>query len=458
MVAVSNRVASPRRPRSGNEGGLAVALRGALAERGGIWFGWSGNVGDDATTEPRITTIENQTYATLDLSARDYEEYYNGYANRTLWPLFHYRLDLTEFSRRNMAGYLRVNSLFANTLAGLLLPDDLVWVHDYHFIPLAEQLRQAGSRQRIGFFLHIPWPALEVFRALPNHRQIVQSLCAYDLIGFQTEDHLRAFHDYIEREIDGEVYPNGRVVAYGRTIRTGAFPIGIDTDAVAELATRAETASQSVRLRDSLRDRALIIGVDRLDYSKGLVERMRAFEQLLDLDPHQRNRVVMLQITPQSRTDVAEYADMRRELEATAGNINGAYAEYDWIPLRYLNKGFTRRILFGFFRQARVGFVTPLRDGMNLVAKEFIAAQAPDNPGVLVLSRFAGAASELKGALLVNPYNTEAMAEALQAALAMPLEERQTRWSGMFEHLQTHDLAAWWTQFVDALAVAPGYS
>ena len=451
LVVVSNRVATPRHARSGSQGGLAVAMQAALEERGGLWFGWSGEVDEQPNRKPDEFTSGTVSYVTSDLTPRDYEEYYNGFANRTLWPLMHYRLDLTEFSRRNYSGYERVNSLFADRLLPYLQDDDIVWVHDYHLIPMADQLRHAGCSQRMGFFLHIPWPALEVFLALPNHRDIVKQMCAYDMLGFQTERDLANFQQYIRVEAGGRVDPDGTILAFGRRLTAGAYPISTDTQRVVEFAQEAADARQTQRLRESLRGRDMLIGVDRLDYSKGLLQRFRAFGTLLENYPANRGRVVLMQIAPPSRQDVPEYLQLRQQLESEAGHVNGAYAEFDWNPVRCLNKGFSRRILAGFLRHGRVGVVTPLRDGMNLVAKEYVAAQNPDDPGVLMLSRFAGAAQELDGALLVNPYDAEGMAEAMQTALAMPLEERRERWQSMFGRLETHDVDAWCRQVVGQL-------
>ncbi len=452
LIVVSNRVAPVRKKGSGAEGGLAVAVYAALKERGGIWFGWSGQTSEKEALEPDVFDVGKVTYATVDLTQQDSDEYYNGFANRTLWPLFHYRLDLSDFSHQNLAGYHRVNALFAHRLRPLLREDDLVWVHDYHLIPFAEQLRDAGCRQRMGFFLHIPWPAMEVLLALPNHRAIVKAICAYDLIGFQTENDLRAFHDYILHEADGQVLPDGTVQAFGRRFRAAAFPIQIDTEEVAKAAEQAADSRTTKRLRDSVQERDLIIGVDRLDYTKGLVSRMEAFEHLLANYPSNRGRVTMLQIAPRSRGDVPEYMDIRQELEASTGRINAAYAEFDWVPIRYLNKGFTRQTLTGFLRISRIGLVTPLRDGMNLVAKEYVASQSLEDPGVLVLSRFAGAAREMDGALIVNPYDLEGMAETMQTALTMSLEERRERWQSMFNHLRQHDVTAWRESFLEILS------
>jgi trehalose 6-phosphate synthase len=454
LVVVSNRVARPNQAKA-SEGGLAVALRGALKEKGGLWFGWSGKVAEQSA--PRLEVLEagNITYATIDLTSTDYDEYYNGYANSVLWPLFHYRLDLMEFHRRSLSGYQRVNALFAQRLLPLLQPDDMIWVHDYHLIPLAEQLRQAGCRQRIGFFLHIPWPAFEVLVALPNHADLVRSLCAFDLIGFQTFRDLQSFIDYITVEARGKVDDGGAIEVHGRRTRAAAFPISTDPRTIARYARDAEKAPAAQRLKRSIGERSLIIGVDRLDYSKGLIKRFDAFYHLLERYPANRSQVVLLQIAPPTREGVKEYDEIRHELEAAAGHVNGTFAEYDWVPIRYLNKGFTQRTLAGFLRLAQVGLVTPLRDGMNLVAKEYVAAQSSRDPGVLVLSQFAGAAEELDGALIVNPFDPEGIAEVLEAALTMPLEERKERWRGMMQHLRRNDITAWRRNFVSALADTP---
>ncbi len=455
LVVVSNRVAPVKRSKSGGQGGLAVAVMAAMRARGGIWFGWSGRVYDHEPGPPDLFDVGKVTYAIVDLSRRDHDEYYNGYANRTLWPLFHYRLDLTEFSRRTLAGDQRVNRYFAGKLLPLLRSDDLIWVHDYHLIPMGEELRKAGCKQRIGFFLHIPWPALEVLLALPNHARIVEALCAYDLIGFQSENDLRAFSEYIELEAAGRVHGSGLVEAFGKRFLAGVFPIGIDAEAVVRYSEEAGNSAQNKRLLQSLGGRTLMVGVDRLDYTKGLVARMEAVERLLRAYPANRGRVVTMQIAPPSRSEVPEYKEIRHQLETVVGHVNGVYAEYDWAPIRYLNKGFKRQTLAGFFRISRVGLVTPLRDGMNLVAKEYVAAQKATDPGVLILSRFAGAARELDGALIVNPYDVEGVAEAMQVALSMPREERRDRWSGMFEQVRRHNVVAWQDSFLDALVAAP---
>jgi trehalose 6-phosphate synthase len=432
-------------------GGLAVAVLAALRETGGIWFGWSGELTAAPDSRPTVFQTGNLTYATVSLNEQDYEQYYNGFANSTLWPLFHYRLDQMAYNRSDLAGYLRVNSKFASHLIPMLEPDDLVWVHDYHLIPMAELLRGAGFNGRIGFFLHTPLPSYELLVTLPCHADIMRSLCAYDVVGFQTERDLQAFRNYIVLESGGSVAADGTVAAYGRTLKAAAYPIGIDTDNVVRMATTAIRSNSLLRLRRSIAERTLLIGVDRLDYSKGLVERFEAFGRLLRDYPQNRNRATFLQIAPPTRSGIPEYDEIRRKLEETSGHINGQFAEFDWAPIRYLNKSVQRRTLTGFFRLAQVGLVTPLRDGMNLVAKEYVAAQDPDDPGVLVLSRFAGAAQQLKEALLVNPFDIDDMAQAMQIALDMPLDERKRRWQTLMANVTEHDIGAWRRAFLGDL-------
>jgi trehalose 6-phosphate synthase len=447
LVVVSNRIATG----AAAAGGLAVGLNAALRQSGGLWFGWSGEAVEAPKPAPKITVEGAVAYATVDLARQDYEEYYNGFANRVLWPLFHYRPDLTSFRRADFDGYLRVNRQFAAQLAPLLRPDDLVWVHDYHLLALGDELRRLGVTQPIGFFLHTPFPACEIFRMLPCNTVLMRALCSYDVVGFHTTTDLDGFRDYLQRRSGASLLPDGRIAAFGRQLKAAVFPIGIDVESIATQAGNAVGSRHMTRLSDSLGRRELMIGVDRLDYSKGLVHRFQAFERMVELFPELRGRATYLQIAPPSRSEVPEYMQIRHSLETAAGHINGRFAEFDWTPLRYLNKSFNQRTLCGFMRAARIGLVTPLRDGMNLVAKEYVAAQDPENPGVLILSCFAGAADELTDALLVNPYDIDAMAEAMRDGLTMPLEERRRRWQSMMAILRRHDITAWRENFVQAL-------
>jgi trehalose 6-phosphate synthase len=457
LVVVSNRVSLTVGGKP-DSGGLAVAIRAALQQSGGIWFGWSGGIRDGGEPQPGITEDGPLTFATLDLSQQDFDEYYIGFANRALWPLFHFRSSLVQFSRRNLAGYMRVNRMFARALAPMLSPDDLVWVHDYHLIPLGEQLRRMDATQPIGFFLHTPFPAAELLRVLPNHYDIARWLCSYDLVGFQTQSDLDGFRDYLLRWAGGEELGNGALQAFGRIVRAQVFPIGIDVATVSGQARAADGARHNPRLRQSLGTRTLMIGVDRLDYSKGLAARFEAYSHLLETYPGTRGRTVLIQIAPPSRSEVPEYQEIRENLAASAGHINSRYGEFDWTPLRYINKSFSHPILTGFFRASRIGLVTPLRDGMNLVAKEYVASQPADDPGVLVLSCFAGAARELGEAVIVNPFDIEGMAEAILQGLNMPLGERKERWGAMMDVLERNDITAWRENFVHALSATAARS
>jgi len=448
---VSNRVALPGESRAG---GLAIALKAAMEESGGLWFGWSGRIAAESGHMHEIDA-GNVRYITVDLSEQDRDDYYNGFANRTLWPLLHFRMDLVDYRREMYAGYLRVNALFAERLAPLLDEDDVVWVHDYHLIPLAQLLRERGARCRLGFFLHVPMPSSDLLAALPDHSRLFEGLSAYDLVGFQTERDLERFQDYVRLFGRGRVVEHGVLeTAGGRQLRAGAFPISIDTNQISLLAAKAVGKASVKRLAASMSGRSLAIGVDRLDYSKGLPERFRAFERYLQRHPEQRGRLTFLQIAPVSRDTLPEYRTLRRELEQLAGHINGTRADADWTPVRYVNRNYPHASLTGFLRLARVALVTPLRDGMNLVAKEFVAAQDAEDPGVLVLSSFAGAARELTQALLVNPYDLDGVADAIAIAVAMPLEERRERWQAMMRRLRHHDITAWRQHFLATLRAA----
>lgn len=440
LIVISNRV---KRPGSGTEaGGLAVALAAALQESRGIWVGWSGETTDTFTGQIAFQEDQGVKTATIDLEEQDIDEYYNGYANKTLWPLFHFRIDLAEYARDFEGGYNRVNERFADTASPLIEPDDIVWVHDYHMIPLGKMLRDRGHRNRIGFFLHIPWPPTRLLVSLPHHSKLVETLFAYDVVGFHTEEWLESFRHYVEREMGGTV--NGDFVTLGdRTIQAVACPIGVDAKEFIAAADSNAAHEMREQVGESLQGRALIVGVDRLDYSKGLEERFNGYARMLKDHPECHRNVVLLQVAPPSRGEVESYQEIRATLDALAGRINGEYSDVDWTPIRYVNQGYPRDRLAGIYRAARIGLVTPLRDGMNLVAKEYVAAQDPEDPGVLILSRFAGAALQLKDALLINPYSAEEMADAILKALAMPLDERKRRWHQMMKSVEEQDIT-WW--------------
>ena len=452
LVIVSNRVVIPEPGKSAPPGGLAVAVRAALKDREGLWFGWSGKVDDAPQLEPTSVVRDNITYVVTDLSSADYQEYYNGFANRVLWPILHYRVDLAEFNRSDLTGYLRVNGLFADQIVKLIEPDDIIWVHDYHLIPLARELRQRGCNNPIGFFLHIPCPPPDLLFTIPRQEQSLGVLSHYDLVGFQTENDRQNYGRYLAMSKatvsrDGMAY-----TVDGRVTRIGAFPVGIETADYAALAASVANDHFTTTVRDSLIGRKLLIGVDRLDYSKGIIHRLEGFSHFLETEPSWRNGVTMLQVTPKSREEIPEYGEMVRTVNELVGDVNGRFGEADWTPLRYVNRSYSRTELAGLFRMAAAALVTPLRDGMNLVAKEFIAAQDAEDPGVLILSQFAGAAAEMEEALIVNPHETEGMAAAIKAALDMPLDERKARYAAMYDTIARNNIQSWADSFLARLA------
>lgn len=454
LIVVSNRVPLPDRAGNPPAGGLAVAVHAALQERGGLWLGWSGrSIGNREPGPLNIIEHGPIRYALTDLSRKDVNEYYNGLANRVLWPIFHGRLDLAEYSLRDMAAYFSVNRLFADRLLPLLRRDDVIWIHDYHLIPLAAELRKHGITNKIGFFLHIPWPPPDILFAMPVYDTLLRSLSAYDLIGFQTDYDLDNFASCLRRENAGEPLGDGLFQAYGRKFIAAPFPIGIETEDFAELATRAVNERMVRDMRHSLGGKDLIIGVDRLDYSKGITQRIDAFERFLTNNPADTGNVTLLQISPESRSEVPEYQALQDATAVQCGRVNGHHGTVDWVPIRYVNKSIKRPVLAGLYREARIGLVTPLRDGMNLVAKEYVAAQNPEDPGVLVLSRFAGAARELyTGAIIVNPYDTDQVASAIGRALSMPQSQRVERWEVMMQRLREYDVMDWSRDFLNRLS------
>jgi trehalose 6-phosphate synthase len=451
LVIVSNRVAMPKK-KGGAAGGLAVGVLAALREHGGMWFGWNGKLTDRSASKPEVVTRGNIDYATISLNEKDYEQYYNGYSNMVLWPVCHYLLDFIRYSAEDFDGYRRVNGVFAAKLAPLLQPDDLIWVHDYHLIPLAAELRSAGFDNPIGFFLHVPFPSYEALRAIPGHEYLLRCMCAYDVIGFHTAGDLAAFQTCIREPIVGaEFLDKNRIKVAGGNLVADVFPIGVDVDEIQSLSEEAQESKQVSKMVKSLAGRELIIGVDRLDYSKGLMQRFLAYERLLEKYPNAQKLVSLMQIAPPTRTGVRTYDEIRSELEQVSGRINGRFAETDWVPIRYLNKGVARKPLMGFFRNAAAALVTPVRDGMNLVAKEYVAAQDPARPGMLILSSLAGAARELTDAVIVNPHDRDEVADGIATAINMPVEERRERHAAMMQILRKNDITAWRTRFVNAL-------
>jgi trehalose 6-phosphate synthase len=452
LVVVSNRVARGKT----NEpmtGGLAAALLPVVENSGAIWVGSSGRVRDGLQKEPlaEIEALGAGALAMLDLPAAHYGGYYEGFANSALWPALHSRSDLIRVTQGDYLSYREVNAFMARALLRFNKEDTAFWVQDYHFLALGAELRELGVTAPVGFFLHTPWPGRSVMEGLPHHRELIEAMLAYDLIGFQTEGDRDNFLEYVKSDLELSIRGDVVMSQYGRT-RAAVFPIGIDPEKFASAAAKAVTHPEVSRLRRSLNGERLAIGVDRLDYSKGLINRISAFDRLWTDHAHLARSVSLLQIATPSRGGIEAYGKLQSDLARLVSDVNGRHGEVDWIPIRYLNKGFGQSVLAGLYRTAQVGVVTPLHDGMNLVAKEYVAAQNPADPGVLVLSKFAGAANELDTALLVNPHDIDGMARTIATALAMPLTERRMRYEAMMQKLRGHSIQQWFSDFIEALA------
>lgn len=452
LVVVSNRVPVPSGGRPA-AGGLAVGLADAVTP-GSLWFGWSGHRAAATATEPAVVEARGVTYATIDLGETDYRRYYNGFANGALYPLLLYRLGLMAFRKEDYVGYRSVNRAFATALAPLLRPDDLIWVHDYQLLAVGHELRSLGVEQRIGFFLHTPFVPPPIFCALPRAMELLDALCACDVVGFHTNGYREAFLQCAVVLLGARPDSEGGFMHRGRRVQTVVTPIGIDVASFTAAATRNVNSASATSLVQSLNGRPLIISVDRLDYAKGLPNRIQAVDQLFANYPEHRRRVTFLQVAAPSREELGDYRGLRRELDRAVGDVNGRYSEADWTPIRHITRAFRRSTLAGFYRVARLGVVTPLRDGMNLVAKEFVAAQNPADPGVLVLSRFAGAAEEMTEALIVNPYDAEAVAACMNQGLTMSLEERQARHKSLLASIRASSARQFCQSFMAALLPA----
>jgi trehalose 6-phosphate synthase len=452
IVIVSNRT-----PGKGPAaGGLAVALRKVLGQHEGFWFGWSGKLSDTAQAKAKFEDIDGMKIAQIDLTPDDHRAYYAGFSNSILWPSFHLRLDLANIDSYWYEGYRRVNAQFAKALKPLLKPDDVIWVHDYHLLPLASELRSLGARNRIGFYLHIPFPTTDALYAIPHHGELMRDLSRYDLIGMQAQRDVAAFTDFAEHQAPSTFAGRGtESIDFSKT-EVAAFPIGSDPEAFARLATSPAAKKMIHRMHRAMGQQALILGVDRLDYSKGLPQRVEAYEKLLANNQRFRRHVHLLQVAPPSRDGIKEYQETSDALDSICGRVMGRFADPDWAPLTYVKRAYGQPSLAGLYRLARVALVTPLRDGMNLVAHEYIGSQDPEDPGVLVLSRFAGAAEIFPDAILVNPFDTDETAEALRLALDMPLEERQQRWQGLDAAARKHNVDDWAVGFLERLSPGIG--
>ncbi len=436
-------------------GGLATGLSRPHERSGGVWVGWPGDV--SRLSAPQRAQVDSQLAALrcvpLYLSPSEVSRYYEGYANRVLWPLCHYLLDRVPRQERDWEAYSKVNERFAELTARQYQKGDIIWVHDYQLMLVPAMLRERLPEARIGYFHHIPFPASELFRTLPHRKELLRGLLGADVVGFHTPGYVHHFSSTLLRVLGLETDMD-QVNHEGRPVRLGTFPMGIDTGVFEGLAQDAGVLEEVRAMRERALGQRLLVGVDRLDYTKGIPRRLLAVQRLLEREPSLRGRLRFIQVAVPSRTQVADYAAYRDTVDELVGRINGLYGSVHNVPIHYLYRSFNERQLVALYRAADVMLVTPIRDGMNLVAKEFCAAR-PDEDGVLVLSEFAGAATELREALTVNPYDVDAMADAIEQALEMPAEERRERMRGMREKVKSKDVHWWVGNFLDTLQSVP---
>ncbi len=452
LLVVSNRL--PALDGQASAGGLAIGLQSALQESDGLWLGWSGDVCEDSPHGIEISDAGGFDIASISLTREEANGYYIEFANRCLWPLFHSRLDITQFDETAYRIYRHVNQKFAQAVAELAREGDQIWVHDYHHISLAGMLRRQTTGFCVGFFVHIPFPPPEIFANLPWARELAIDLLSYDLVGFQTEAYAWNFRAYLQRYMDGAVEADGRVQVDDHTAMIGVFPIGIDPTAVSDLAASPTGYETVEEIAVGSHETAVIAGVERLDYTKGIPERFEAFERFLERYPEYLGRTSLLQVAAPSRTDIPEYQAVVRKVDELVGHINGRFGSFAWIPINLIKRPLSQQRVTALYRASKVGLITPLRDGMNLVAKEYVAAQDPEDPGVLVLSQFAGAAEELDDAILVNPHDVNGTADSLRLAIEMSAADRVGRWQRMMKKLRSNDIHHWRRSFLKALESA----
>lgn len=435
LIIVSNRVSYPSKRQNSTAGGLSVTLKRTLQKTGGIWFGWSGVCSEHNNNQIQNIVKDNINYLVTDLSKQDLQHYYYGFSNSVLWPLCHYRSDLINYKKQDYLGYKKVNKLFAEHLQNYIKPSDTLWIHDYHLIPIAKELRKLGFKNAIGFFLHVPFPCYDLLRTAPPYKELLDDLCVYDLLGFQTK-------------LDESNFLNS---LKNKKPKTGVFPATIDSKIFEKFSKSLLPKASWKALANKLKTQILTIGVDRLDYAKGITNRLCIYENFLTNNKSYIEKIKFLQITPKSRSDILEYKAIQQEIALQIGKINGKFSTLTWAPLTYINKNIEQSTLSLLYKNAKIAMVTPIRDGMNLVAKEYIASQNPSDPGVLILSQFTGAAENLTNALLINPYDIEESSKALEQAIAMPLDERIARWQPMKNYIDQNNTEEWCNSFLNRL-------
>jgi trehalose 6-phosphate synthase/phosphatase len=440
-------------------GGLVTALSPVMKKRGGLWVGWAGNYEEEGVDTRRLldaaTAKVGYDLVPVELSIKNFDLYYKGYSNEILWPLFHNFSSYCNFVPAYFTAYKEVNKKFADTVFENLNESDFVWVHDYHLIKVAHYLREAGVKNRLAFFLHIPFPPLETFMRLPCRLELLEAMLEYDLVGFQTELDKKNFTDAVghmmsiraEKSAHESIF---RIATFEKTVKIGSFPISIDFEEFSASAMKKKVRKKSSEFKENSPDQVLMLGVDRLDYTKGIPQRLYAYKILLEDNPDLRGRIKLIQIMVPSRVDIPQYANLKSEIERLIGEINGRFSLPGWIPIEYRYRTLAREELLAYYSACEIALVTPLKDGMNLVAKEYCAASNDEN-GVLILSEFAGAVAQLKtGAIRVNPFDENALAKAMKKAFFMPVEKKRRRMRRLRQQIIKYDIYWWVDTFLAA--------
>jgi len=468
IIIVSNRLPFTVEQENGevrfkeSAGGVATGLKSLLESMPPLltpkpdylWVGWPGG----AISERQRSEVQSRARSEFRshcvfLSEEDFENFYQGFCNKTIWPLFHYFPSNASYDENYWLQYKKVNEAFGESLLEVVEQDDILWIHDYHLMLLPDLLRKKLPKVRIGFFLHIPFPQLEIFRLLPAkwRREILEGLLGADLIGFHTHDYMEYFLRCVQR-ILGYKHKIGHLAVGDRTVKVGAFPMGVDFKKFHAAARSLEGRKAKEELRKTFAETKIILSVDRQDYSKGIIHRLQGFEAMLERNPQWHGKVTLLMIVVPSRIGIQDYEEMKKQIEELVGKINGKFGAIHWAPINYHYRSVPFDTLVSLYAMSDVALVTPLRDGMNLVAKEYVASRT-DRTGVLILSEMAGAAKELGEAIIVNPNHREEIAEALKAALEMPCKEQIRRNRTMQNRLKRFDVAHWATGFIRELVV-----
>jgi alpha,alpha-trehalose-phosphate synthase [UDP-forming] len=470
LINVSNRLpVSVKKTAHGlrverSAGGLATALESVWKQQPGVWIGWTGAAEDQAVAidEVLARASRRRSYALrgVVLTKDEIDKFYAGFTNEIIWPLFHDMPTRCNFDPDYWEVYQAVNRKFAAAAADTARHGDFIWVHDYHLMLVGHYLMLSKNQSRTGFFLHIPFPSPDIFEQLPWRDSILSALLAYDVVGFQTDRDRNNFlnclrHLFAEASIE-PAEPHTVVKFQGRQSLVGTFPISIDFDEFADRAARPEVAARAAAVRQEFLENILVLGVDRLDYTKGIPERLKAFRLLLQRFPELRRQITLAQVVVPSREDIPRYKELRRDIELLISKINGQFTERGWVPVHYMHRTLGRDELLAHYRAADVALITPLKDGMNLVTKEFCAAQV-DERGVLVISEFAGASAELRhGAILVNPNDIAGVAQAVHGAALMPPEEKSTRMRLLRNIVKEHNVHRWAESFLRAASLLGG--